>query len=94
MRTNIDAIVTNCNVFGYGQDRAVATGIETTCTHAAQHLAMWHSSKSDRRSSRVLKRRDRSVLAGAVLKAMQLCLAITGPQGQPARRVSPVLVTA
>jgi hypothetical protein len=95
MRTNIDAIVTNCTVFGFGQDRVVATRHDATCAYAAQHLSSWHASKRARCGSRVLKRRDdRAVMAGAVLKAMPLRLAIMGPQRQPARQTSPELVTA
>lgn len=94
MRTTINAIVTNCTVFGFGQDRAVATRNDATCAHAAQHLAIWHASKRVRDWSRALKRRDYAVLAGAVLKAGRLCLAVMGPQRQPVRLMSPVVVTA
>ena len=93
MRTNLDAIVTNCTVFGFGQDRAVATQVEGTCTHAAQHLISWHASKRSRLSSRLYKRAD-AVMAGAALLAQAMRLAITGPGRQPVRPVSPVLVVA
>ena len=93
MRTSIiNAIVTNSTVFGFGQDRAVATRNDATCYHAAQHLAIWHASRSSREWSRGLKRRDFAVVAGAVLKAKQLCLAVIGPQRQPVRHMSPVVV--
>ena len=94
MRTPINANVTNCNVFGFGQDRAVATWNDATCDHAAQHLAIWHASKRLRDWSRTLKRRDYAVVAGAVLKAKHLCLAMLGPQRQPVRHMSPVVVMA
>lgn len=94
MRTNIDAIVANCNVFGFGQDGIVATWNVETCDHAAQHLTQWHASKHARSLSRVLKRRDLRVVAGAVLEAMAMCLAYAGPGRGPARRLSPELVMA
>ncbi len=94
MRTNIDTTVTNCTVFGFGQDRAVATRVDGTCAHAAQHLTLWHASKRSRWSSRLLKRADLAVDAGAALMVQAMCLAIMGPGRQPVRRVSPVLVVA
>ena len=94
MRTNIDARVANCNVFGFGQDRIVATWNVESCADAAQHLTQWHASKRARRLSRVLKRRDLPVVAGAVLEAMAMCLASMGPGRGPARRTSPELVMA
>ncbi len=94
MRTDITSFVTNCTVFGFGQDRAVATQVEGTCAHAAQHLNLWHASKRTRWSSRSYKRADLAVMAGAVLLVQAMCLAITGPGRQPVRRVSPVLVVA
>ena len=93
MRTNINAIVTNCTVFGFGQDRAVATRNDATCAYAAQHLVLWHAGKSAHRS-RALKRRVVVVMAGAVLVVKRLCLAITGPGRQPVRHMSPALVMA
>jgi hypothetical protein len=94
MRTNINALVTNCTVFGFGQDRAVATRNDESCAHAAQHLVLWQSGQSDRCGSRALKRRGPVVMAGAVLVVKRLCLAITGPWRQPARHMSPALVMA
>jgi hypothetical protein len=94
MRTSINAIVTNRSVFGFGQDRAVATRNDESCACAAQHLSHWHAGDSDASMSRALKRRGMRVVAGAVLVARHLCLAITGPQGQPVRQTSPVLVMA
>ena len=43
MRTNINT-VTNCNVFGLAQDRAVSLWNDS-CAYAAQHLASRHASK-------------------------------------------------
>jgi hypothetical protein len=95
MRTNIDATVTNCTVFGFGQDRAVATRVDGTCAYAAQHLTLWHASKRSRWSSRLLKRADLAVEAGAALMVQAMCLAIMGPGRPPVRPVvSPVLVVA
>ncbi len=94
MRTNINAIVTNCTVFGFGQDRAVATWNDDSCAYAAQHLTLWHAGKSACRGSRALKRRGPTVMAGAVVVAKRLCLAITGPGRQPVRHMSPALVMA
>ena len=95
MRTNINAAVTNRNVFGFGQDRVVSLWNDS-CAFAAQHLASRHASKRARELARTLKRRGSStaVMAGAVPKAKPTCLAITGPQWQPVRRTSPELVTA
>ncbi|MGD9722222.1 MAG: hypothetical protein AB7O59_11735 [Pirellulales bacterium] len=94
MRTNIDAIVTNSTVFGFGQDRAVATRIDETCAYAAQHLSSWHAGKRVRHGSRAMKRSGQVVRAGAVGNAWPLRLAVTGPQRQPVRLMSPVLVMA
>jgi hypothetical protein len=93
MRTNINAIVTNCTVFGFGQDRAVATRNDESCARAAQHLVLWHAGTSDRRDSRALKRRDWAVVAVALV-AKRLCLAITGLGRPPVRHMSPALVMA
>ena len=95
MRTNTNAAVTNCNVFGLSQDRAVSL-----CNHsyacAAQHLASRHASMRARELDRAPLRRGlvTAVMAGAVSKAKRTCLAITGPQWQPVRLTSPELVTA
>ena len=95
MRTNINTSVTNRNVFGFGQDRAVSLWNDS-CAYAAQHLASRHASKRARELARSLMRggSGTAVMAGADPKAKQTCLAITGPQWQPVRRTSPELVTA
>ncbi len=93
MRTNINA-VTNCNVFGFGQDRVVSL-TNDSCAYAAQHLHSRHASKRARGPAGAVKRRAMAtaVMAGAVSKAKPTCLAITGPQWQPVRLTSPELVT-
>ncbi len=95
MRTNINAAVTNCTVFGFGQDRAVSS-LVATYAHAAQHHASRHASKRARDLDRANKRRGSviAVVTGAVQLVEQMCLAIIGPQWQPVRRTSPVLVMA
>ncbi len=94
MRTNTNStVVTNCNVFGFGQDRVVALWV-ASCAYAAQHLASRHASKHLGRLSRGVKRRGTDAVAGADLLARSMCLAIRGPQWQPVRPVSPVLVMA
>jgi hypothetical protein len=95
MRTNFNATVTNRNVFGLNQDRVVSLSTYS-CADAAQHLALWHASKRARDLGRALKRRGLGIaaMAGAVLKAKPMCLAIMGPQWQPVRRTSPVPVIA
>lgn len=94
MRTNINT-VTNCNVFGLDQDRAVSLW-NASCAYAAQHLASRHASKRAHGSAKALKRRGSGtvVMAGAVPMAKPTRLAITGPQWQPVRLTSPELVTA
>lgn len=94
MRTYCKTTLTNRNVFGLGQDRVVSSW--NTCAHAAQHLFSRHAELCARGLARALKRRgsDTAVMADAVLKAMAMCLAITGPQWQPVRHTSPVLVMA
>jgi len=95
MRTNSNAAVTNCNVFGLSQDRAVSLW-NGLCASAAQHLASRHASMRARGLDRAPLRRGlvTAVMAGAVSKAKRTCLAITGPQWQPVRLTSPELVTA
>ena len=92
MRTNV-TFVTNCNVFGLDQDRAVSLRNDS-CAYAAQHLASRHASKRAHGLARALKRRGFGtvVMAGAVPKAKPTRLAITGPQWQPVRQMSPGLV--
>jgi hypothetical protein len=75
------------------QDRVVSLCNEAYA-HAAQHLASWHASKRARGLFGALKRRGTAVRAGAVLGVELMCLPITGPQRQPVRPMSPVLVTA
>jgi hypothetical protein len=91
MRTSINFAVTNGNVIGLGQDRVVSSN--DTCAHAAQHLPTWHARKRGRGTWCFMKRYA-AAMAGAALEARHLCLVITGPQGQRARRTSPALVTA
>jgi len=94
MRTNIFTAVTNRNVFGFGQDRVVSLWIDS-CASAAQHLHVRHASRRAVGIVRALKRRVyvTAAAASAAPKAMAMCLAITGPQWQPVRLTSPVLVT-
>jgi hypothetical protein len=94
MRTYLNTVVTNRNVFGFGQDRVVSS--LDTCAHAAQHLVSRHAGLCARELARALKRRGShaAAWASAVLMAKPMCLAITGPQWQPVRRTSPVLVMA
>jgi hypothetical protein len=96
MRTYLNSVVASGNVFGFGQDRVVASWSDNTCDRAAQHLLSRHASQSAGGLRRALKRRglQAAAMAGAVLKAKPTCLAITGPQWQPVRRTSPALVTA
>jgi hypothetical protein len=94
MRTNIFTAVTNRNVFGFGQGRVVSLWVGS-CASAAQHLHVRHASRRARDIVRALKRRVNvtAAAASAAPKAMLMCLAITGPQWQPVRLTSPVLVT-
>jgi hypothetical protein len=94
MRTYFNSVVTNGNVFGFGQGRVVSSQVDATCAPAAQHLESWHASKRNRSLRRLLKRRAAAVMAGAAPEVRQMCLAITGPQGWLARHTSPALVTA
>jgi hypothetical protein len=94
MRTNINAIVTNRSVFGFGQDSAVATRNDVTCADAAQHLSPWHAGQYARSLSRAYKRRDLAVVAGTVRKVKPVWLAITGPGREPERVMSLELVMA
>jgi len=93
MRTNNFTSATNRNVFGFGQDRVVVSLWTGSCASAAQHLHDRHASR--RSVIRALKRRLYAIaaVASAAPKAMAMCLAITGPQWQPVRLTSPVLVT-
>ena len=87
MRTNFNLVVTNSNVIGFGQDRVVSS-LKATYAPAAQHLAVWHASKRARESARAMKRRGSgtAAMAGAVLWAKQICLAVMGPTRLPVRR--------
>jgi hypothetical protein len=93
MRTYFNVVITNRNVFGYGQDRVVSA-LNATCAHAAQHHASRHASKRARESAQALKRLSWSDVAGAVSRVRDLCPAIMGPQWRPVRLMSPTLVTA
>ena len=94
MRTSLNNVITNRTVFGLGQDRVVS--LTDTCAHAAQHLDSRHAAKRARSMARALKRRVAVTagMASAVLMAKPWRLAITGPQWQPVRHLSPVPVTA
>lgn len=94
MRTNMNSVVTNRNVFGYGQDRVVVSSKDASCAHAAEHLASWHASKRARHGFRARMCRGTAGTAAVALKAKQLRLAITGPDRLPVRHTSPALVTA
>jgi hypothetical protein len=93
MRTNINTAVANRNVFGFGQDRAVAQRNDS-CACAAQHLESRHASKRARSLARALKRRWSLLvgMAGAGPMATWTYLAITGPARPTVRVVSPVVV--
>ena len=95
MRTYFNVVVTNCTVFGFGQDRVVSS-LNATDAHAAQHLAIRHASKRARGPAYALKRRGSgtAVVAGAVQWSKQMCLAMLGPQWQPVRLTSPTVVIA
>ena len=95
MRTNLNTVVANRNVFGFGQDCVVVSSWKDSCAHAAQHLASRHASHR----ARLARLRTRGglagdAMAGAAPKAKRTRLAITGPQWQPVRLTSPELVTA
>ncbi|HEX3725095.1 MAG TPA: hypothetical protein VHV08_02585 [Pirellulales bacterium] len=94
MRTYINAVVTNGNVFGFGQDRVVSSLNDVTYACAAQHLQMWHASKREHGHWDALKRHVAAVMAGAAVVARRLRLAITRPQGLLVRHTSPALVRA
>jgi cysteine synthase len=93
MRTNINIVETNRNVIGLGQDRVVSS-LDVTCADAAQHLDSRHASKHAHGLARALKRRGfgTAATAGAALLAKRMRLAITGPQWQAVRLVSPSVV--
>lgn len=95
MRKSFTTVVTNRNVFGLNQDRAVSLR-DGACAHATQHLAARHASKCARSYRRAFKRRgsDCVVVTGAVSMAWAMRPAITGPQWQPVRLTSPALATA
>lgn len=92
MRTITNTVVSNGNVFGFGQDCVVSAN--GTYARAAQHLQSWHASKHALKLRRSLKRYDSVGMAGVAPEARQMCPAITGPQGLLARLTSPALVTA
>lgn len=92
MRTNVNHLVANRTVFGFGQDRVVSLRNDS-CAHAAQHLESRHASKRARGLTEALKRRcSTAATAGLALKAKWTCLAITGSERLTVRRMSPVVV--
>ena len=98
MRTSINNIVANVNVFGFGQDRVVVSSLADTCAHAAQHLETRHA--TSKRARGWAERAKRSWLATAAMAGaarmaeLITSLAIYGPQRLPVRHLSPVLVQA
>jgi len=92
MRTYINSVVANRNVFGFGQDRVVSLGNDS-CAPAAQHLESRHASKRARGMTLALGRLwSAAAMAGQALKAKRTCLAITGPERLTVRPMSPVVV--
>ena len=92
MRTNVNHLVANRTVFGFGQDRVVSLRNDS-CAHAAQHLESRHASKRARGMTLALKRLwSAAAAAGPALKTKWTCLAITGPERLTVRRMSPVVV--
>ena len=90
MRTNINAIVTNCTVFGFGQDRVVSSWNDVRALTLRSILHLARQQTCPRLVARAQAPRHYAVVAGAVLMAGQMCLAIMGPQWQPVRHMSPV----
>jgi hypothetical protein len=96
MRTYINNIVANVNVFGFGQDRVVVSSLIDTCAHAAQHLETRHA----KRARGWAQRSKRSWLATAAMASaarmpgLMPSLGITGRKRLPVRLTSPVLVLA
>lgn len=92
MRTNINPVVANRTVFGFGQDRVVSMRNDSYA-HVAQHLESRHASKRARGMTVTLKRLwSTAATAGLALKVKWTCLAITGPERLTVRRMSPVVV--
>lgn len=96
MRTSINNIVANVNVFGFGQDRVVVSSLSGTCAYAAQHLETRHAKRA-----RGWAKRDKrdwlttaAMAAAATLAKLITSLAIVGPQRLGMRQMSPALVLA
>lgn len=104
MRTSINNIVANVNVFGFGQDRVVVSSLSDTCAHAAQHLETRHAKRARGEWAKRDKRywfTAAATAAAAVTAAMAVTLAklitslaIVGPQRLGMRQMSPALVLA
>ena len=97
MRTSINSIVANVNVFGYGQDRVVVSSLFDTCACAAQHLETRHVSKRARGWAERFKCAWHATAAmadAARMAGLIMSLAIIGPQRLPVRQMSPALVLA
>jgi hypothetical protein len=96
MRTSINNIVANVNVFGFGQDRVVVSSLADTCAHAAQHLETRHAKRARgwaQRSKRPWL--ITAAMAGAArMPELMLSLGMYEPQRLPVRLVSPVPVLA
>ncbi len=104
MRTSINNIVANVNVFGFGQDRVVVSSLLGTCANAAQHLETRHA----KRARGSWAKRDKrywlmpaataavtvTAAMAATLAKLIMSLAIVGPQRLGMRQMSPALVLA
>src|SRR6185295_12141115 len=79
MRTNTTNL-TNRNVLGNSQDRAVVTSARRGCAPAAQHLAFAHACQVIGCWYRGLKRHAKAAVTGAVQSMEQLSSMLPGPQ--------------
>jgi hypothetical protein len=99
MRTSINNIVANVNVFGFGQDRVVVSSLSGTCATAAQHLETRHAKRARGQWAKRDKRYWLLAAATAAAAPVTLAklissLAIVGPQRLGMRQMSPALVLA
>jgi hypothetical protein len=98
MRTSINNIVANVNVFGFGQDRVVVSSLSGTCATAAQHLETRHAKRARgswaKRDKRYWLMPAATAAAAATLAKLIMSLAIVGPQRLGMRQLSPALVLA
>lgn len=98
MRTSINNIVANVNVFGFGQDRVVVSSLSGTCATAAQHLETRHAKRARgtwaKREKRYWLMPAATAAAVATLAKLITSLAIVGPQRLGMRQMSPALVLA